>query len=55
MWAPWAVAFTIGFLAKLASGDTGLAIAFGVLLVLDLVGAVMLRRTRGNLRTTTIE
>jgi hypothetical protein len=45
MWAPWAVALTLGFLGNLTGGDTALAIAFAVLLAVDLAGAAFLRRT----------
>jgi hypothetical protein len=45
MWAAWAVGLAIGFLGTLTAGDIGLAVVFGLLLVVDLAGAAFLRRT----------
>ncbi len=56
MWAPIGVALTIGFVSHVLTGEVGLAVLFGVFLVLDIsLGALFrLRRTAAATAATPV-
>lgn len=46
MWAPIGVALTIGLVSHISTGEAGLAVFFGVFLVLDITLGVLFRLRR---------
>jgi hypothetical protein len=46
MWAPIGVALTIGFVSHITTGEIGLAVLYGVFLVLDITCGVLFRLRR---------